>query len=81
MTEPRPIIPRVRCPHCGSLATRVYTTRRPEADTANSRIQYRRCRLCELTFKTIIEPAEDPLPIDRRPARRRTSTPSRRPPP
>ncbi len=65
MTDP--IVRRVRCPHCGSRVTYVYRTI-PAED--GSRIQYRRCRLCELTFKTVREAAEEPLPADCQPPRR-----------
>lgn len=57
--SPDPVVRRVRCPHCGSTVSHVYTTRAPDED--GRRLQYRRCGLCELTFKTILE-AENPAP-------------------
>lgn len=74
MTRPAdPIIRRVRCPHCGSCMSRVYSNRPPTED--GSRIQYRRCLRCELTFKTILEPAEARLPADRPPPGRSRKAP------
>ena len=62
----------VRCPHCSARNSNVYRSLPPEN---GSRVQYRLCRQCGFTFKTIIE-VLDPQPIPRR--RRRLP---RRPPP